>query len=161
MYRVLRPPSVVRSLHQNLCRNYLRTYYVHFFQISVTGRPIGLNQGGKWHFWKKKNMFSDFLWIFQFFLLTLYPMGAKISKRYSSFKSLLNCFNFIWIFFSVVLTEVLLWTLKFWVFYFSDIFVVFVNMGENQPYSRLSTTHGHITDCKLDSVVCVGVCEVI
>ncbi len=28
-------------------------------------------------------------------------------------------------------------------------------------YSRLSTTHGHITDCKLDSVVYVGVCVVI
>ncbi len=26
----------------------------------------------------------------------------------------------------------------------------------NQAYSRLSTTHGHITDCKLDSVVYVG-----
>ncbi len=25
--------------------------------------------------------------------------------------------------------------------------------GRNQAYSRLSTTHGHITDCKLDSVV--------
>ncbi len=31
----------------------------------------------------------------------------------------------------------------------------------NQGYSRLSTTHGHITDCKLDSVVYVGVCVVI
>ncbi len=33
--------------------------------------------------------------------------------------------------------------------------------GGNQAYSRLSTTHhahGHITDCKLDSVVYVGVC---
>ncbi len=29
--------------------------------------------------------------------------------------------------------------------------------GWNQAYSRLSTTHGHITDCKLDSVVCAGV----
>ncbi len=29
--------------------------------------------------------------------------------------------------------------------------------GENQAYSRLSTTHGHITDCKLDSVVYAGV----
>ncbi len=28
----------------------------------------------------------------------------------------------------------------------------------NQTYSRLSTTHGHITDCKLDSVVYAGVC---
>ncbi len=28
----------------------------------------------------------------------------------------------------------------------------------NQAYSRLSTTHGHITDCKLDSVVYAGVC---
>ncbi len=34
-------------------------------------------------------------------------------------------------------------------------------MGVNQAYSRLSTTHGHITDCKLDSVVYVGVCVVI
>ncbi len=27
----------------------------------------------------------------------------------------------------------------------------------NRAYSRLSTTHGHITDCKLDSVVSAGV----
>ncbi len=27
----------------------------------------------------------------------------------------------------------------------------------NQAYSRLSTTHGHITDCKFDSVVYAGV----
>ncbi len=31
----------------------------------------------------------------------------------------------------------------------------------NQAYSRLSTTHGHITDCKLESVVYAGVCVVI
>ena len=31
----------------------------------------------------------------------------------------------------------------------------------NQAYSRLSTTHGHITDCKLDSVVHADVCVVI
>ncbi len=31
----------------------------------------------------------------------------------------------------------------------------------NQAYSRLSTTHGHITDYKLDSVVYAGVCVVI
>ncbi len=30
----------------------------------------------------------------------------------------------------------------------------------NQAYSRPSTTHGHITDCKLDSVVYAGVCVV-
>ncbi len=30
--------------------------------------------------------------------------------------------------------------------------------GVNQAYSRLSTTHGHITDCKLDSVVYAGHC---
>ncbi len=28
----------------------------------------------------------------------------------------------------------------------------------DQAYSRLSTTHGHITDCKLDSAVFAGVC---
>ncbi len=27
----------------------------------------------------------------------------------------------------------------------------------NQAYSRLSTTHGHITDCELNSVVYAGV----
>ncbi len=31
----------------------------------------------------------------------------------------------------------------------------------NQAYSRLSTTHGHITDCKLDLVVYAGVCMAI
>ena len=33
--------------------------------------------------------------------------------------------------------------------------------GEDQAYSRLSTAHGHITDCKWDSVVYTGVCVVI
>ncbi len=32
--------------------------------------------------------------------------------------------------------------------------------GVNKAYNRLSTTHGHITDCKLDSVVYAGVCVV-
>ncbi len=36
--------------------------------------------------------------------------------------------------------------------------VVVVVCGGYQAYSRLSTTHGHITDCKLDSVVYAGVC---
>ena len=31
----------------------------------------------------------------------------------------------------------------------------------NQAYSRLSTTHGHISNCKLDSVVYAGVGVVI
>ena len=30
--------------------------------------------------------------------------------------------------------------------------------GLNQAYSWLSTTHGHIIDCKLDSVVYIGAC---
>ncbi len=34
-------------------------------------------------------------------------------------------------------------------------------VGVNQAYSRFSTTHSHITDCKLDSVGYVGVCVVI
>ncbi len=33
--------------------------------------------------------------------------------------------------------------------------------GVNRAYSPLSTTHGHITDCRLDSVVYAGVCVVI
>ncbi len=32
--------------------------------------------------------------------------------------------------------------------------------GVNQAYSRLSATRGHITDCKLDSVMYAGVCVV-
>ncbi len=31
----------------------------------------------------------------------------------------------------------------------------------NQAYSRLSTTHGHITDCKLYSVLYASICVVI
>ncbi len=31
-------------------------------------------------------------------------------------------------------------------------------VGVNQAYSRFSTTHGHITDCRLDSVVHAVVC---
>ena len=31
-------------------------------------------------------------------------------------------------------------------------------VGGNWAYSRLSTTHGHITNCKLDWVVYAGVC---
>ncbi len=30
--------------------------------------------------------------------------------------------------------------------------------GVNQSYSRLTTTHGPITDCKFDSVVYAGAC---
>ncbi len=41
--------------------------------------------------------------------------------------------------------------------WFVFLFFVFL-WGMKQAYSRLSTTHGHITDCKLDSVVYAGVC---
>ncbi len=34
-------------------------------------------------------------------------------------------------------------------------------VGKNQVYSHLSTTHGRITDCKLDLVVYAGVFVVI
>ena len=33
--------------------------------------------------------------------------------------------------------------------------------GVNQAYSRLSTTHGNITECKLDSMMYAGICVVI
>ncbi len=36
-----------------------------------------------------------------------------------------------------------------------------IGIGVNQAYGRLSTSHGHITDCRLDSVVYAGVCMVI
>ncbi len=36
-----------------------------------------------------------------------------------------------------------------------------VGGGGNQAYSRFSTTHGHVTDCKLDSVVYASLCVVI
>ncbi len=54
-----------------------------------------------------------FFWIFFYeyfsFSVTWDPMEAKISKRYSSLKSLLNHFKIFWTFFSVVLTKVLFW----------------------------------------------------
>ncbi len=51
---------------------------------------------------------------------------------------------------------------NFSVFFFFRFSVNHVNMkvGVNQAYSRVSTTHGDITDCKLDSVVYAGVCVV-
>ncbi len=36
--------------------------------------------------------------------------------------------------------------------------ITFLLWDVNKAYSRLSTTNGHITDCKLDSVVYAGVC---
>ncbi len=44
---------------------------------------------------------------------------------------------------------------------FSNVPCLQVGGWVNQAYSRLSTTHGHITDCKLYSVVYAGVCMVI
>ncbi len=38
-------------------------------------------------------------------------------------------------------------------------FHLFRGWWVNQAYSQLSATHGHITDCKLDSVVYAGVCR--
>ena len=38
---------------------------------------------------------------------------------------------------------------------------VCVCVGGGQAYSRLTTTHGHITDCKLESVGYTSVCVVI
>ncbi len=38
----------------------------------------------------------------------------------------------------------------------SKVYTMDQGEGGNQAYSRLSTTHGHITDCKLDSVVYAG-----
>ncbi len=56
-----------------------------------------------------------------FFYLSL-NMGAKILKRYSSLKSLLNPFTLFLIFFSVVLTKVLFWIFENLRFPFLTIF---------------------------------------
>ncbi len=105
-----RPASGVRRLHLHLCRNYLRTYCVHSFQISVLVCP---RAEPVW----KGTLFGEF---FNFWL-TLYPMEEKKSKRYSFLKSLLNLFKlFFWIFFWVFfLTKVLfriLEILRLWFF---------------------------------------------
>ncbi len=44
---------------------------------------------------------------------------------------------------------------------FSSMQCLMLDGWMNQAYSRISTTHGHITDCKLDSVVYAGVGVVI
>ena len=122
------PASGVWCLYLNLCRNIISgpIKCIPFkFQLQE------LNQGRKRHFWKTKHVFWFFLWIFQL-LLTLYHMGAKTSKRYSSLKSLLNLFK-------LVLNFLLsgphnstffdFWNFEFLIFH--DLFFVFHNMG---PY---------------------------
>ncbi len=64
---------------------------------------------------KKKMLFWGYLSTIFSFSLTYDPMGAKISKRYSSYKSQPNVSNVSWIFFPVVLTKLRLEFLKFWV----------------------------------------------
>ncbi len=60
-YGNLYPASGV-SIH-NLCRNYLRTYSMHFFRISVLGCP-GAETGWNGHFWKKKIINIKIFWLF-------------------------------------------------------------------------------------------------
>ena len=68
----------------------------------------------------------EFPIIQDFFSLIWGPMRAKVSKRYSSLKSLLYLFlNFSWGFFSVILTKVLLWILEILSLRFFTIFFLF------------------------------------
>ena len=84
----IRPSPV--NLPSSVCGiNYLWTYCMDFFQILVLAFPGPYAQT----FFNLKN--NDF-WIFHeyfSFSLTGDPMGAKISKRYSSLKLLLNLFK--------------------------------------------------------------------
>ncbi len=41
-----------------------------------------------------------------------------------------------------------------------SVFVYDIGGGGDQAYSRLSTTHGHITNCKLDWMVYAGVYDI-
>ncbi len=71
---------------------------------------------------------SDVFWIVESFSLTWDLMRAKISKRYSSYKSQPNVF---WIFVLMFLTKLRLGFLKFWQLKFYPFFFVFVNIGPN------------------------------
>ena len=93
-------PSSMSQLSLNLCTD--------FFQISSVASP-GLFAETIFLF--QKNVLIFFLWIF-FVSLTWDPMGAKLSKRYSSYQSQPKAFTFSWIFFPMVLTN--FGNLKFW-----------------------------------------------
>ncbi len=67
---IRRTESGVRRLHSNLCRNYLRTYYIPLkFEISVAGRPRAKPGWEMTHFLIFREFFN--------FSLTLFPIGAK------------------------------------------------------------------------------------
>ena len=87
---VCRPSPPLESA-SHLSQNLLRAFFF-FFQIWVAGHPRAKNTGRKMTILKKKT-FSNFFCEFFNFSLTLYPMKAKIPKRYSSLKSFLNRFK--------------------------------------------------------------------
>ncbi len=81
---VRRPSSVRPSVRPSICGiDYLWTLCTDFFQILVVASP-GPYAQTFFSFKKKKNWF---IYEYFSFLLTWDPMGAKISKRYSSYKS--------------------------------------------------------------------------
>ncbi len=110
-----------------------------FFVVSLTWTPVGAKTSKRYPSLKlllnpfklllnfllsgpHKSTVLDFrtFWDYDFshffpFSLTWDPMGAKTSKRYSSYKLQPKVWNFSWIFLPMVLTKVCLGFLKFWV----------------------------------------------
>ena len=108
-------PSSVPYLSQNLLSRFLSNFSCGFPWAIHTPPPPDV-------FWifEKKMHFQIFRNFFSFSLIWD-PMGAKTSKLYSSIKSLLNLFKLFLNFLPSGLTNVVL---KFWVFDFSRIFLV-------------------------------------
>ncbi len=104
----LRPSSVIRPSVSGI--NYLFNLLHGFLSNFSCCFPLSLSPYAQifLNFWKKKLALSNFSSLFFSFLLTWDTMEKK-SKRHSSLESLLNLFKLLfWIFFSVVLTKVLL-----------------------------------------------------
>ncbi len=85
-------------------------------------------------------------WLLLFLMLNLLPTLNKVLFYSILFYSIL--------FYSILFYSILFYSL-------GGLVGESLGWGLNQAYSRLSTSHGHITDSKLDSVVYAGVCVMI
>ena len=80
-------------------------------------------------------------WLLLFLMLNLLPTLNKV------------------LFYSILFYSILFYSILF--YSLGGLVGESLGWGLNQAYSRLSTSHGHITDSKLDSVVYAGVCVMI
>ncbi len=117
--------SIISELHGLL--HGLLHYYMDFFQIFLVVASPGIYPD---IFLIFENIFYEYF----SFSLTWDPMGVKISKRCSSYKSQPKVLNFSWSFLSIVLTKLHLGFLNEFLifndFFFKHIKLTIVAYGE-------------------------------